>query len=232
MKQQYISILFTILTGMIGPSAFAYDAEIDGIYYNFSGETAIVTYGENRTGSYNGDVVIPDFVAYGGKTYSVTTIGSYAFKECSGLTSLTIGEGITTIGEDAFFGCSGLVSVAIGSGVTSIGKYAFAYCSGLTSVTIPNSVTSIGYFAFYGCSGLTTVTIPNSVTSIGKCTFANCSDLTSVTIPNSVTTIGENAFFGCYGLTSITFHCKEIGTWFEGKTSIKEVFLGDEVTNP
>lgn len=54
--------------------------------------------------------------------------------------------------------------------------------------------------------------------------------MTSVTIGNSVTSIGSSAFSGCSGLTSITFHCKEIGSWFSGLTSIKEVVIGNEVT--
>ena len=45
------------------------------------------------------------------------------------------------------------------------------------------------------------------------------------------TSIGENAFFGCTGLTSVTLLCKEIGTWFSGKSSIKEVVIGNEVTS-
>ena len=48
----------------------------------------------------------------------------------------------------AFYNCSGLTSVTIGNGVTSIGNYAFSGCSGLTSVTIPDRVTSIGNYAF------------------------------------------------------------------------------------
>ena len=82
---------------------------------------------------------------------SVTSIGSYAFSDCSGLTSVTIPGSVTSIGDDAFSGCSGLTSVTIPGSVTSIGSYAFSVCSGLTSVTIPGSVTSIGSSAFYGC---------------------------------------------------------------------------------
>ena len=134
---------------------------------------------------------------------SVTSIGSGAFYNCSGLTSVTIPSSVTSIGNDAFSGCSGLTSVAIPNSVTSISNSAFSGCSGLTSITIPNSVTSIGWYAFYGCSGLTSVTIPNSVTSIGDDAFDGCSGLTSVTIPNIVTSIGSSAFSGCSGLTSI-----------------------------
>ena len=126
----------------------------------------------------------------------MTSIGDYAFYECSGLTSVTIGNSVTSIGGYAFYECSGLTSVTIGNSVTSIGNYAFYRCSGLTSVTIPNSVTSIGDYAFW-CSGLTSVTIPNSVTSIGEYAFSGCDGLTSVTIGNSVTSIGNKVFEGC-----------------------------------
>ena len=133
----------------------------------------------------------------------LTSIGNYAFDECSGLTSVTIPESVTSIGDFAFGFCSGLTSVTIPESVTSIGVSAFAGCSSLTSVTIGNSVTSIGLSAFRSCSGLTSVTIPESVTSIGDAAFAGCSSLTSVTIPNSVTRIVGNAFSGCSSLTSI-----------------------------
>ena len=66
--------------------------------------------------------------------------------------------GLTSIGSYAFDGCSGLTSVEIPSSVTSIGGSAFRDCSGLTSVVIPSSVTSIGSGAFCGCSNLTSVT--------------------------------------------------------------------------
>ena len=162
---------------------------------------------------------------------SVTSIGSYAFRKCSGLTSVTIPNSVTSIGDEAFSGCSGLTSVTIGNSVTSIGDRAFYNCSGLTSVTIPNSVTSIGGYAFQGCSGLTSITIGNSVKSIGRGTFYNCSGLTSVTIGNSVKSIGRETFYNCSGLTSVTFHCKEIGPWFQGITTIKEIILGEEVAS-
>ena len=134
----------------------------------------------------------------------VTSIGSAVFYNCSGLTSVTIGNSVTSIGAGAFQECSGLTSVTIGNSVTSIGSAVFYNCSGLTSVTIGNSVTSIGDGAFQGCSGLTSVTIGNSVTSIGNGSFSGCSGLTSVTIGNSVTSIGNGSFSGCSSLASIT----------------------------
>ena len=190
-------------------SALAYDCKVDNIYYNLNNEdkTASVTYmglytSDNKD-AYVGNIIIPESITYSGTTYSVTSIGDNAFRDCSGLTSVTIPNSVTSIGDGAFAFCSGLTSVTIPNSVTSIGEGAFFGCSGLTSVTIPNSVTSIDRYAFSGCSSLTTVTIPNSVTSIGKYAFRGCSSLTTVTIPNSVTSIGYGAFANCSGLTSV-----------------------------
>ena len=65
---------------------------------------------------------------------SVTSIDSFAFSGCNGLTSITIPDSVTSIGEGAFYNCSGLTSITIPDGVTSIGWYAFYNCSGLTSI--------------------------------------------------------------------------------------------------
>ena len=171
------------------------------------------------------DLVIPN---------SVTSIGDYAFYNCSGLTSVTIGNSVTSIGSSAFSGCSGLTSVTIPNSVTSIGNGAFRDCSGLTSVTIPNSVTSIGGEAFRDCSGLTSVTIGNSVTSIGDAAFFDCDGLTSVTIPNSVTSIGNCAFQYCSRLTSVTIGNSVTsigGSAFWGCSRMTSVTIGNSVTS-
>src|SRR5574344_1290973 len=114
-----------------------------------------------------------------------------------------IPNSVTSIGSYAFSGCTGLTSIIIPNSVTTIGDGAFQNCSSLTSITIPNSITSIGGYAFQGCTGLTSLIIPNSVTSIDDYAFGGCSSLTSINIPNSVASINISAFSGCSGLTSI-----------------------------
>ena len=173
MKRFTLFLFSFILSAVFSTSASAYDVKIDGIYYNLNskGTTAEVTSGEAK---YSGEVVIPSSITVEGKEYTVTSIGNYAFDQCSGLTSVTIPNSVTSIGDYAFDGCTGLTSVTIPNSVTSIGDDAFRSCRGLTSVTIPNSVTSIGNFVFQYCSGLTSVTIPNSVTSIGYAAFESC----------------------------------------------------------
>ena len=163
---------------------------------------------------------------------SVTIIGYSAFSHCTGLTSITIPDSVTSIGDSAFSGCTGLTSLTIPNSVTSIGDSAFSGCTGLTSITIPNCVTSIGYSAFSGCTGLTSITIPNSVTSIGSWTFSGCTGLESVIIGNGVTSIGGSAFEDCTGLTSITIPDSviSIGEYaFRDCTGLTSITIPDSV---
>ena len=225
--------------------ASAHDIEVqnaDGvtifyIYINDGTELQVTfrgSYYNSYSNEYQGNVVIPEEVTYMNRTRKVTSIGDYAFRECYGLTSVTIPNSVTSIGDYAFDQCSVLISITIPNSVTSIGSGAFRGCSGLTSVTIPNSVTSIGDYAFKGCSGLTSVTIPNSVTSIGWGAFDGCFGLSSVTIPNSVTSIGGYAFSGCSGLTSVTIpnSVTSIGSGvFSGCSGLTSVTIPNSVTS-
>ena len=164
----------------------------------------------------------------------VTRVGSTAFGDCTGLTSVTIPNTVTTIGDSAFGSCSSLTSVTIPEGVTSIGNGAFGMCTGLTSVSIPSTVTSIGNSAFGNCSGLTSVTIPEGVTSIEYSTFAGCTSLTSVTIPEGVTSIGTSVFSGCSSLTSVTIPSTvtSIDSFaFDGCTGLTSVSIPSTVTS-
>ena len=197
-------LLLSVLMVMMSLTANAYDAEIDGIYYNLSGSKATVTYRDNQYRSYSGSVSIPESVSYNGQTYSVTDISGLAFAYCTDLNSVTIPNSVTSIGKRAFVGCSSLQSATIPSSVTEIGERAFEGCESLTSATIPDGVTEIGLGTFAGCTSLTSLTIGNGVTSIGMSAFAGCR-LTSLVIPNNVTSIGAFAFANCSDITSVTF---------------------------
>ena len=96
--------MLAVLVALFSLNAMAYDVEIDGIYYNVvkKSKQAGVTSGSNK---YTGEVTIPDSIVYQGATYSVTSIGNYAFSGCSGLTSIAIPNSVTSIGQDAFYNC-------------------------------------------------------------------------------------------------------------------------------
>ena len=135
---------------------------------------------------------------------SVTTVGEYAFYECTGLETLTIGGG--TIGEHAFHSCSGLESLTVGEGSTTIvDDYAFYDCTELETLTIGEGVTSIGEYAFWKCPALTTVHF-NATNCIkmsstlydfsvfNSGTTYDSTPIVTLTIGNNVTCIPSGAF--------------------------------------
>lgn len=182
----------------------------------------------------------------------VTSIGYSAFLNCTGLTSINIPSSVTSIGNEAFRGCTGLTSINIPSGVTNIGESAFDGCTGLTSIDIPSSVTNIGSHTFSGCSGLTSVTyncavvadwflvnesikeitLGENVKTIYFGAFRCLRGLTSITIlsPN-LTFYESDAFSNCPNLASVSIKGSNVGNWFSGIKSIKEVTLGEDVTS-
>ena len=117
---------------------------IDGVLFN-KDQTKLIVYPANKKGAY----VIPS---------SVTAIGSGAFEDCYGLTSVTLPNGITSIEKAVFYGCENLTEISIPTNVKTIGIQAFKYCRRLANVRIPNSVTSIGKEAFAICDSLKSIT--------------------------------------------------------------------------
>lgn len=190
---------------------FAYTYQGNTLYYKITDGFAWVVCPRVNSGifywGYNkptGNLIIPATVEdNNGNTFTVNSIGWYAFRDCTGITSVTIPNTIITISLDAFRGCTGIQSVSIGSSVSTIGDNAFDNCTGLSSIILGDSVTTIGASAFYHCSALSSINIPNSVTSIGSSAFGGCTNITSVTIGNNVAHIGARAFSNCTHLTSI-----------------------------
>ena len=229
MKKQ-LFLLAAILAMASSTPAWAYDFSAvapsgQTLYYNIVNGSAQVTYQNSSSPSYSnltGALTIPSSVTYNGTTYTVTSIGNYAFRYCTGLTSVTIPNSVTSISDGAFSGCSGLTSVTIPNSVTTIGDYAFfgvrhiEYYGNATGspwgAISMNGITEGDFvfsdatkqvlLAYSGAGG--SVVIPSTVETIGSSAFYGCTGLTSVTIPNSVTSIGDYAFYGCSGLTSVT----------------------------
>jgi hypothetical protein len=172
MKRSLLLIIFFLSLKTVSSQNFT----VDNVNYNI---TNIVTKTvEVTTTCYTGNLIIPSTVLYSGITYTVTSIGGYAFRLCPNIRSVTIP-----------------------TSVASIGVYAFAN-SELTSISIPDSVTYIGNNAFQYCASLSSISLPNLITSIAAYTFSN-SAITTVNIPDSITYIGDNAFQACTNLNSV-----------------------------
>lgn len=164
--------------------------------------------------------------------YSSSTVPWNAQK--SKITSVVIGNGVTSIGDYAFEDCSALKKLDIPQSVTEIGSKAFLGCSALTSLALPQTVNRIGNTAFQGCSNLETINIPSGVRLIEKDTFHGCEKLKDVTIPAGVTLIGNNAFEACKTFRNIKIPegVNTIGTYaFEGCTQLETVGIPSTATN-
>lgn len=204
------------------------------------GDLGGFTYEKNATVYFNGkklegDLTIPAEIA---------SIGQYAFCNFDALASLTLvqGQSPLTIGSSAFANCAGLTSVAFPREMSMIGSYAFERCTGLTSIVLPEKINSIGEYAFWGCTGLTSMEVHLSPkTNVGDGVCANCKNETSIyfdgdlaawcekpnatnflgdgpislflngkkaegdlVLPSEITSVGDYAFFACIDLISVT----------------------------
>ena len=228
-------LLFLVLL-LNAAATFAKTFTKDGVTYTYSGTTASVT----STASGLAHITILESITPSdGITYSVTSIGDYAFSG-SDLTSVTIPSSVTSIGTEAFQG-SGLTSVTIPSSVTSIGAGAFAKCADLTSIDVESGnqnfsskdgvlfskdeKTIVCYPAGYTGNSYA---IPSTVTSIGEAAFSGCTKLTSITIPPSVTSIGVGAFGGSVFMSvTIPSSVSSIGAYAFSSSQLSSIIFAE-----
>ena len=195
--------LYYNITSNVEPYTVEVTFEIDGTEWNY------VFYSDFLTG----DLVIPESVTNNDTTYSVTSIGNYAFYNCS-LTSVSIPNSVTSIGHYAFYYCGSITSLTIPNSVSSIGEYAFFGWQNISSIIIPSSVTSIGCFAFHGYNRH----LESIVVESGNSTYDSRNDCNAIIetstnklirgcknsfIPNTISIIDDFAFSACFDLDSI-----------------------------
>ena len=190
------------------------------------------------------------------KTVIITSdecIQSYAFYGCSGLTEITILNGVTSIGEVAFTGCRGLTSIVIPDGVTSIGNDAFSGCyklievRNLSALSITAGSNDNGYVGYYAKHVYSSGESYLHTTDDGYIFYEDGDEVYLVAYVGSETELvlpdnynGKNyavylyAFSGCSKLTSVT-----IGNGvtsieyraFSGCSGLTSVTIPDSVTS-
>jgi len=134
----------------------------------------------------------------------VTTLGNYAFYECSAITSIEFpSSGLVSIGDEAIRDCTSLKELTLPEGLQTIGLIAIAYNPNLESVYIPDSVTRIRNMAFAQCTSLKEIDYPASATEVESYIFSGCTALERVTLPIGIGKIGLGAFEVCEKLSSI-----------------------------
>jgi hypothetical protein len=176
----------------------------DGVLFNKI-QTTLIQCSGDQAGSYT----VPN---------SVTSIGYYAFGDCTKLTNVMIGNSVTNIGVQAFADCDSLTAIMVDTNnpayasvagvLFNQSQTALIQCPGGQggSYTVPDSVTSIGNFAFSYCTKLTNVMVGNSVTNIGAIAFSSCISLIGVYFTgNSPTPTNDTSVFNNDSNTTIYY---------------------------
>lgn len=199
-----------------------------------------------------GSVIIPD--TYLGKP--VTSIGQFAFINCSTITSVSIPSSVISIKYRSFENCTNLEDITFSEGLVSIELESFTRCTKLNNVIFPSTLINIGTEAFklafklgstltiksdlssvgsiFNGSTLTNVIISEGVTTINSNFFALASSITNISFPNSLIKIEADAFNSCVSLSAINFpsNLKFIENQaFSNCRGIKNIEMPDSVTN-
>jgi len=177
--------ILSLFVALIATTAlWAYNAVVDGIYYDLAGDSATVT-NSNGYGSgpcYSGNVVIPASITYESQVYRVTGISYAAFRNCSTLTAITIPTSMRKIYWDAFQDCSTLSTIFWNAIDCTTDNGSGGPFSGtpVSNLIFGSEVRSIPRCMFRGLTQLTSITIPENITTIHAYTFANCPNLKTV----------------------------------------------------
>lgn len=199
--KKVLSTLFTLLVTFATMIANEYET-LNGIRYSvdITAKTASVVYSADYTGVIDiPNVIYPECA--GAMQCSVIGVEDGAFKNCTGLTKVSVTYNVKTVGKEAFYGCTSLTQADV-AGAEQIGASAFRNTA-ITSIYLPH-VTRIENYTFYNCTQLAQVSLSNSLTDIGDFAFKNCTSLTSINIPNSVKNVWNEVFMGCTNLATVT----------------------------
>lgn len=128
------------------------------LYYSYvSGGVEVVhPYGNVSSGwmGYSkptGALTVPATVTHAGTDYAVVRVGDYAFRACSGLTAVTLADGIGTVGNSAFYGCSSVGTLTLPASLTAVGDGAFSLMAALSDVwlsaALPPAASATAFYS-------------------------------------------------------------------------------------
>ncbi len=204
----------------VAPENAFYMSDEYGVLHTKDQKT-LLTYPVGRVGAYT----VAD---------TVTKIGRNAFTNCSGLTAVTLPEGLQTLEYEAFGGCTALMEVRLPDSLTKTWGGTFARCTALETVWFGDGLKELSSTMFLDCTVLKEVHLPAALESMGSETFKNCTALTAIALPDSLAEIGYCAFSGCTNLKDIVLpkNLQSIdGLAFYECKSIQQLHIPDSVTS-
>ena len=240
----------TLLLSIVSLTAYCYDVEVDGIFYNeisFLGRKVTVTASPDEK-KYSGDIIIPSEVVIDGMTFIVVEIEPDAFKDCTNINSISVGSNIVTIGARAFKNCSNLKFISIGPNVETIGLDAFNSCTSLSILSFEdgNSVLYInpkdcedtgnpGRGAFYDCP-IDSIYFGRELaydgaTNGASAPFYDAKTIRSVKFGNCINEIGGGLLSTCSNLKNVDLGCnvKIINVGAFSSIGAEEIILPESI---
>ena len=185
-------------------------------------------------------------------TYQFETTGNYSvrykisnnnllnetFKNCTGITTISLPSNVKTLGNSVFEGCTNLSSARIPNSVTSVGTSLFKNCTSLIkvknidissdsnkdgTVELSRRITVIPDSIFEGCTNINEIEIQDTVTTIGNNAYKGTKP-TNITIPESVTSIAINAFENVNNLKNITINSQIVSNNYTLQSNLSTIF--------
>ena len=197
-------------------------ATVNDIRYKIFDDGTAILIQQNE--SLSGEIVIPETITVGEKSYTVNGIigpndthswgnmnsisADGAAFQGTAITSITLPTTITNINTCAFINCSKLQKVVLPETITSIGWGAFAYCSSLTEINLPNSLQSLSAWAFAGCRELKKIAIPKQITTLPSACFKE-SGLNYIDIPENIVSM-QNLCLNTSSLSYVKIYQSDI----------------------
>lgn len=200
----------SVSSGSCG-DALTWSLDTDSGVLTISGSGAMTDYSSNAAPWYAKKRYIKSILVEEG----VTSLGKYAFQNCTALTSITLPAGLQQIGSFCFQSCTALLEITLPEGLTTIGYAAFNLCA-LTAIRLPATLTSLEEMAFYGCTALNEITVAaGNTTYLVQDGVLYNSDITRLllcpagrteplVIPDTVTYLGDDGLANCTKLTGLT----------------------------
>ena len=137
--------------------------------------------------SFNTDLeeIIIEEKEVNGVMKGVKTIGAWAFRGCTSLTSIDIPSVTSSIGQGAFYNCNKLTSIELPASLKTLNAEVVGACTSLQTITLNEGLVTMGTYPFTGCKNITTIKLPSTLKTINGWTFYNMAGLTTIDVSNN-----------------------------------------------